>query len=121
MTPAVTPHKDRALLPVRGMQVMLAAHAGRRVAELSDRLEEPIPQVREPQGLRERRGKAGLGVLVGEGRSGGREQDEHGGLGAAHGTNLPGERDAVHLGHLVVEQGDVEGIALSDPAQSDGR
>src|SRR5207245_9132545 len=48
-------------------------------------------------------------------------ESEHVGRGTAGGANRPGERDTVHLGHLVIEKGDVEGVALTDPSQGDGR
>ena len=99
----------------------LGSQAGRCFTRLSEHLEEPIAQMREPQGLREHRGKAGSSGFGGQGLPGRRQENEHRRLGTAHRANLPGERDTVHLGHLVIEKGDVEGVALTDPSQGDGR
>src|SRR6516162_9295003 len=96
------------------------SRAGRRVALVADRLEKPIAQMREPQGLRQPRRKAGVDVSRRQRLAGGRQKDEHRRVGAPHGADFSGERDPVHLGHLVIEKCHVEGIALYDPFERHG-
>ena len=48
----------------------------------------------------------------------GREQDERERLRPAVTTDLPSEGEAIHVGHLVVQQNDVVGISAPDPLEA---
>ena len=119
---------DRVILGEKDAQRHRRAHiarhrrnrAGRRVASVAERLEQPIAQMREPQGLRQPRGKAGVGVGRRQRLAGRRQKDENRRVCAPRGANFSGQRDSVHLGHLVIEKCHVEGIALYDPFERHG-
>src|SRR5262249_57596487 len=76
--------------------------------------------MREPEGLRQPRGKAGVSVGRRQRLASGRQKDEHWRVCAPRGANFSGQPDPVHLGHLVIEKCHVEGIPLYDPFESHG-